>query len=101
MAERQESPTGAGHVHLNLVALETLSPGINFLNTLWDCQRETGWQSKKQRHTEVLHLAGFPGLLGDMLNYEKQQNSELNYTSDVDSFEGSLFWLAKQEASEV
>lgn len=99
LAQRQESPTGVGHIHLNSVTLETLSPGIDFLNTLWDCHRETGLRRKKKHPTEVPHLAGFPGLL-EMLNYEQQQNNELNYTSVLHSFEGSLFLLAKQ-ASEV
>lgn len=101
LAERQKSPTGVGHIHLNSVTLDTLSPGIYFLNALWGCHRETGWQRKKKHHTEVLLLAGFPGPLGDAFNYEQQQNSELNYTSVMDSFEGSLFLLAKHEASEV
>jgi len=36
-------------------------------------------QIKKKHHTEVLPLAGFHGLLGEMLNYEQHRISELNY----------------------
>lgn len=93
LADRQEPPTGVGP---QWFAVEALSPGTNFLNTV-----ETVTEKRACKEKESFHWS--PHWLDSLGLWSIWDTTEqwTKWHIIMDPWEGSLFLLAKQEGSEV